>query len=126
FEIGVRRVINFRQYSNGLDIEFTTNRGKGFYGVNDAEKLEAILENLTRKYNYIIPENSDSVRSRHIPDDVKVEVWQRDQGKCVKCGASEYLEYDHIIPFSKGGANSVNNIQLLCRKCNLAKGAELV
>ena len=126
FEIGIRRIINFRQYTNGLDIEFTSNRGKGFYRLNDSEKFEAILEYLTKKFNYIISENSDSVRSRHIPDDVKVAVWQRDQGMCVKCNATDYLEYDHIIPFSKGGANSINNIQLLCRKCNLSKGAELV
>jgi 5-methylcytosine-specific restriction endonuclease McrA len=71
-------------------------------------------------------EKLDNVRSRHIPDEIKVEVWQRDAGKCVRCGAEDYLEYDHIIPFSKGGANTVNNVQLLCRKCNLAKGGELV
>ena len=59
--------------------------------------------------------------SRHIPQDVKQLVWQRDGGKCVECGARDYLEFDHIIPASKGGANTVRNVQLLCRRCNLKK-----
>ena len=46
-------------------------------------------------------------------------------GRCVYCGAEEYLEFDHIIPFSKGGMNTETNIQLLCRRCTSQKGAEL-
>ena len=53
-----------------------------------------------------------------IPDDVKMFVWQRDGGRCVQCGSQENLEYDHIIPVSKGGSNTARNIQLLCEKCN--------
>lgn len=60
-------------------------------------------------------------RSRHIPASVKREVWQRDEGRCVECGSKERLEYDHIIPFSKGGSNTARNIQLLCEKCNRTK-----
>ena len=60
-------------------------------------------------------------RSRHISSQVKREVWQRDYGKCVECGSKERLEYDHIIPFSKGGSNTVRNIQLLCENCNRKK-----
>lgn len=65
--------------------------------------------------------NNEEVRSRRIPQDVKAAVWQRDQGQCAECGASEYLEFDHVIPFSKGGANTEGNVQLLCRSCNLSK-----
>jgi Holliday junction DNA helicase RuvB len=60
-----------------------------------------------------------------IPDDVKRFVWQRDGGRCVKCGSRENLEFDHIIPISKGGSNTARNIQLLCARCNRAKGANV-
>jgi Holliday junction DNA helicase RuvB len=63
---------------------------------------------------------------RSIPDDIKVFVWQRDGGRCAKCGSQENLEYDHIIPVSKGGSNTARNIQLLCEKCNRSKSAGIV
>jgi hypothetical protein len=56
-----------------------------------------------------------------IPQDVMDKVWNRDGGMCVKCGSQENLEFDHIIPFSKGGATTYRNMQLLCKKCNLEK-----
>lgn len=40
-------------------------------------------------------------------------------------GATEYLEFDHVIPYSLGGATSVQNLQLLCRGYNQRKGARL-
>ena len=61
-----------------------------------------------------------------IPDDVKMFVWQRDGGKCVRCGSNRNLEFDHIIPVSMGGANTARNLQLLCEGCNRAKGGSLV
>jgi hypothetical protein len=64
----------------------------------------------------------DTRTRRVIPTNVKLEVWQRDGGKCVKCGATENLHFDHIIPWSKGGSsNTADNIQLLCGKHNLEK-----
>jgi len=67
---------------------------------------------------------ADAKRER-IPDSVRLFVWQRDEGKCVRCGSSEHLEFDHIIPVSKGGASTERNVQLLCGACNRAKGAAI-
>jgi len=56
-----------------------------------------------------------------IPEEIRHEIWRRDQGQCVKCGSKENLEFDHIIPISKGGSNTVRNIELLCENCNREK-----
>jgi hypothetical protein len=61
-------------------------------------------------------------RREAIPRAVQREVWQRDGGKCVECDSKAKLCFDHIVPFSKGGGNSVRNLQLLCEYCNLSKG----
>lgn len=60
-----------------------------------------------------------------IPKTVVDAVWNRDRGKCVYCGSNENLHLDHIIPFSKGGDTSVENLQLLCQKCNLEKSNKI-
>jgi HNH endonuclease len=68
-------------------------------------------------------EQVDIARRDRIPDSVRLFVWQRDQGKCTKCGSATKLEFDHIIPIIKGGSNTERNVQLLCEQCNRAKGA---
>jgi hypothetical protein len=60
-----------------------------------------------------------------IPERVRNEVWRRDGGKCVDCDSRQRLEYDHIIPLSKGGANTPRNIELRCETCNRQKGARI-
>jgi len=64
----------------------------------------------------------DLPQNRLIPTNVKLEVWKRDGGKCVKCGSHDNLHFDHVIPYSLGGSSLVaQNIQLLCARHNLNK-----
>lgn len=60
-----------------------------------------------------------------IAEEVRIEVWRRDGGRCVKCGSQANLEFDHIIPVAMGGSNTARNLQLLCEACNRTKGASL-
>lgn len=60
-----------------------------------------------------------------IPEHVRFEVWRRDQGRCVDCGSRERLEFDHIVPISKGGSNTARNIELRCESCNRRKGVRI-
>jgi hypothetical protein len=61
-------------------------------------------------------------RGRLIPTAVKLEVWRRDRGRCVKCGAQDELHFDHILPYSRGGTSiTADNVQLLCARHNLEK-----
>ncbi len=107
--------------------------------LNEKESLKKqILDNERRKKLYnaakkeliesgkLYAEKKESGSKREsIPQDVMDKVWNRDGGKCVKCGSRENLEFDHIIPFSKGGATTYRNLQLLCKKCNLEKSNKI-
>lgn len=45
------------------------------------------------------------------------------EGKCLACGRDNVrMTMDHVIPLSKGGSNTINNIQPLCMPCNSTKG----
>ena len=72
---------------------------------------------------------------QQIPRAVKAAVWLRDGGRCRHCGITDaeatartgvHLHYDHIVPFSRNGADTENNIQLLCEECNLSKGNRVI
>jgi hypothetical protein len=68
------------------------------------------------------PASVDLQHNRIIPSNVKLEVWKRDKGKCVLCGANDNLHFDHELPFSKGGTSlTQKNIRLLCARHNLMK-----
>ena len=61
-------------------------------------------------------------RRRVIPSAVKLAVWKRDGGKCVQCGATDELHFDHDLPWSRGGTSiTEQNVQLLCARHNLQK-----
>lgn len=85
-------------------------------------ELEKIAMQELMDEGMIFPESS---KRPPIPKDVADAVWNRDGGKCVYCGSTENLQFDHIIPFSKGGATTIENLQLLCQKCNLEKSNKI-
>ena len=73
------------------------------------------------------PATSAAPRRRIIPTAIKLAVWKRDGGKCVVCGATDDLHFDHVLPYAKGGTSITEaNVQLLCAHHNLAKGDKLV
>ena len=87
-----------------------------------------------RKSRLLLPTRRDVVPTdpeeldyySHLPKAVKKAVWERDDGRCQWCGAEDTpenpIQYDHIFPWSLGGENTVENLELLCRKHNLEKG----
>ncbi len=106
--------------------------------------LEALLERvdperrLNRKAERIAPARGKEVsteaaqpagapeRSRRIPQAIKDAVWRRDGGRCTfigpdgqRCPEAARLEYDHIVPWGKGGGSDLaSNIRLMCRTHN--------
>tara|TARA_Y100000589_G_scaffold315624_1_gene339378 strand:- start:1188 stop:2408 length:1221 start_codon:yes stop_codon:yes gene_type:complete len=84
-------------------------------------KLDLLCDKCAENEGLVEEKQVTESRSRNISQEVRDKVWNRDGGKCVDCGSNENLEFDHIIPHSKGGANTYRNIQLLCEKCNRSK-----
>lgn len=84
------------------------------------EEIEVDFENNETHIKKLKP------HSRIIPSDIKRVVWERDGGKCVECGASDNLHFDHDLPFSKGGSSiTVDNVKILCARHNLQKSDKI-
>ncbi|MEU3011334.1 TerD family protein [Nocardia asteroides] len=123
-ELPWNRVVSVHPEHGTVVLAATSARGGATFGVTDPDYVAAALEGALRvaKRLVLTPGQRDS---RSIPQDVKAQVWQRDGGRCVECGDGHYLEFDHVIPLSRGGATSAANLQILCRACNRAKGARI-
>jgi 5-methylcytosine-specific restriction endonuclease McrA len=64
-------------------------------------------------------------KKERIPLSLRRIVIARDGLYCVYCDddlSDAEIHMDHVIPESKGGQTSFDNLQVTCRKCNLAKG----
>lgn len=88
------------------------------------DKERQKFERLKHKFT-TAQEEEKKPKREPIPEDVRITVWRRDEGKCSKCGSREKLEYDHIVPVAKGGSNTARNIELLCEQCNRSKSANI-
>ncbi len=108
---------------------------KGWFDLIDAE-IRFSQEEGRKVFKFILhpkgtefksaAEKEEFEFSRRIPTLVKREVWERDKGKCVDCGSTKDLHFDHIIPWSKGGSSTdTKNVQLLCGKHNLGKSDKI-
>lgn len=103
-------------------------KAKSMLGIpmSQDELLQMLINNLIKeleKTKFKQVENPRDLllpgdEARVIPAQIKREVYQRDEGKCVICGSIHNLNYDHKIPFSLGGKSILENIRLLCFNCN--------
>ena len=77
--------------------------------------------NISRALSYWLM--SGKFRSKkNIPASLRWEIWERDDFRCVYCGARRFLSIDHVIPESKGGTLDRDNLATACMSCNLKKG----
>lgn len=130
-----RRIENPEHIRVYEKIEANVWSDKGFYYLLDADFVYAKNEDRKVFKFKLVPEdiyietkdvNEEIILSRRIPTIVKRRVWDRDGGKCVECGSTKDLHFDHILPYSKGGTSTnPENIQLLCQKHNLSKSSRI-
>jgi 5-methylcytosine-specific restriction endonuclease McrA len=104
-------------------------RGREYYSkmknlgmVKPSNKLTAAKQALkSYKRRYMLSLVSSTSFNQEEWDYLKA----RTHGRCACCLKEAKLEVDHIIPLSKGGDNSIGNIQPLCKSCNCAKGGNV-
>ncbi|MBD3180049.1 MAG: hypothetical protein GF417_10900, partial [Candidatus Latescibacteria bacterium] len=104
------------RYPEGVNLELLFDQLlEGYLDKNDPERREGDNNIEIDKLN----------RNRNIPQRVKDRVYKRDGGRCSfvsrtgrKCNSTWNLQFDHIVPFGKGGDNSPDNLRLLCARHN--------
>ncbi|MFC6617956.1 HNH endonuclease [Deinococcus radiophilus] len=124
WKVGLGNVLAVQGEGQHFNLKTGGSKGNGQLSTQ-GQYAGLIVESAVKLHKRLMLLPQAERASRSIPQAVKLEVWHRDHGKCVECGDTNYLEFDHVIPHSKGGATSVGNLQLLCRRCNLAKGDRL-
>ena|SRR6056297_961067 len=103
---------------------------KKYYSSNDlivkqAERLQMLDRILSENYR----KNYGMGRERF--SSMRKKVFERDLYTCQKCGQQNGkgndvpLHIDHIVPIKYGGSSNMDNLQVLCQKCNLKKSARI-
>lgn len=96
----------------------------------DVEKACSIFGHLCPVFFVNEPfTETDELRKvgRRISRAVMIRVVRRDNNQCQVCGQvlrDDEIEFDHIIPVSKGGSSEEHNLRVTCLKCNRRKAAE--
>jgi len=96
-----------------------------------AEALKALLKSIDPDRRVPRANNGENAgrgpgtRRRAVARAVQSAVWRRDGGRCAflsadgrRCGSRAGLEFDHILPWARGGASDEDNLRLLCRAHN--------
>lgn len=60
----------------------------------------------------------------HISIKLRAQILKKYNYTCVNCGSKNNLTIDHKLAYSKGGDETPDNLQVLCRKCNSKKGTK--
>jgi hypothetical protein len=88
--------------------------------IADTEPINAgennfVRPSVIRLFRYVTLPYKKAILSRF-------NIYRRDNFKCLYCGSKENLTLDHVVPRSKGGTNSWNNLATCCNRCNVLKG----
>ena len=108
------------------------------YDVNELDaEISRLMENdeVTEKkgiYEYVLSGNDENVAKklskRSFDNSLKRIAYERQNGICPHCGKHydiSEMEGDHIVPWWRGGRTTLDNLQMLCKKCNSGKGGKM-
>ena len=111
-------------FERGLDL-LIEQQEKRRLGIGVRPRGEDRMSDAIQGQNGAQSSGRKESRSRHIPAAVRRQVWRRDGGQCTfvdaegrRCAERSFLEFEHRVPFGKGGTSTPDNVRLLCRAHN--------
>ncbi len=108
-----------------VTVKYESPKGKRLYTDKRSYTLEEFAERYRAAASFADAKEGAEYARRKMTDSLRYDILKRDNFHCVLCGRGPEdgvkLEVDHIIPVSKGGATSEENLRTLCRECNAGK-----
>lgn len=130
---------NYRKEMLGLNWGklYETYKGNSYDATELEARVKALMENeeVTDKkgiYEYVLSGEDESIAKKlskraFSKSDMRT-IYERQNGICPICGKHHEfneMEGDHIIPWWRGGKTTIDNLQMLCKKCNSGKGGKM-
>jgi len=115
------------------ELSYSSPQGRNRYAKSDIfeeSEIRVAIQDLEKKR---IERQSESFQKKEergkMNDGLRYNILRRDGFRCRLCGRTAQdgvkLEVDHIIPISRGGKTTYDNLQTLCKECNRGKGAKM-
>ncbi len=121
FAVSWRYVLSVSSYGHNVIVSTAEQQGDIKLRVDDPTWTEAVIAAALKAHKRQPFGAVANAGVGQVPQDVRIAVWQRDGGSCVRCGSSEYLEFDRVHPLPAGSVDTPHNVVLLCRQCLLQK-----
>ena len=110
--VNIKRAIALLVMGKAEPLDFTSDKG---YRIHSPSVVLFVPEQIRLTVN-------DTERVWKVPPVNRREVLRRDKHTCQYCGSTKKLTLDHVIPRSKGGKHTWDNVVTACERCNSRKG----
>ncbi|HBL10086.1 MAG TPA: HNH endonuclease [Cyanobacteria bacterium UBA11162] len=110
--VNIKRAVTLLVTGKAEPLDFSSSEG---YRVHSPSLILLVPEHIRLT-------KADTERVWRVPPVNRREVLRRDRHTCQYCGSTKQLTLDHVIPRSKGGKHSWDNVVTACERCNSRKG----
>ena len=113
--VNIKRAIALLVTGKAEPLDFTLGKGGKGIAVHSPSVVLLVPEHIRLTI-------TDRERVWKVPPVNRREVLRRDKHTCQYCGSTKQLTLDHVIPRSKGGKHTWDNVVIACERCNSRKG----